>query len=210
MSDCNHSPTVRVWQATNGDCPLCLAARLAKHEEALDIAVAGLKVVERRRDELKARLAEAQNELESERKQRHFAAGQTEKVIRVFKMRLAEAEQRLVERLVAYCVCKQSKSPVDGCNCVCCTTTRFETQLAEAERLLTAWRHWYWNANSTGIDVPTLDATDAFLGTASQPDAAPTVYQPCGCSSSTDGFGNRVEFRCYAHITADSADEVQK
>ena len=32
-----------------------------------------------------------------------------------------------------------------------------------AVALLRAWRYWYWNANSTGIDVSTLDRTNAFL-----------------------------------------------
>ena len=42
---------------------------------------------------LQARLAEAQNELEAERRQRHFTAGEIEKVVRAYKARLAEAER---------------------------------------------------------------------------------------------------------------------
>jgi hypothetical protein len=45
---------------------------------------------------------------------------------------LAEANAKLTERLVAYCVCTGQKSPTDGCDCVSCTTARLEEKLAEA------------------------------------------------------------------------------
>lgn len=41
-----------------------------------------------------------------------------------------EALRIQTARLVHYCVCQGSESPVDGCDCVSCTTRRLEAELA--------------------------------------------------------------------------------
>lgn len=41
---------------------------------------------------------------------------------------LRELRARLAERLTAYCVCRGVASPVEGCDCVCCTTERLRTE----------------------------------------------------------------------------------
>ena len=49
---------------------------------------------------------------------------------------IARLKAELSARLVHYCVCQGSQSPVEGCDCVSCTTKRLENRIADLEETI--------------------------------------------------------------------------
>ncbi len=49
---------------------------------------------------------------------------------------IARLKAELSARLVHYCVCQGSQSPVEGCDCVSCTTKRLENRIADSEKTI--------------------------------------------------------------------------
>lgn len=49
---------------------------------------------------------------------------------------IARLKAELSARLVHYCVCQGSQSPVGGCDCVSCTTKRLENRIADLEETI--------------------------------------------------------------------------
>jgi hypothetical protein len=158
------------------------------------INVGGLECVPKRDyDALAARLAAVEEECAD------LIAG---KEYQAMQRTLSEVNARLAERLVAYCVCTEQKSPVKGCDCVCCTTTRLEARLAAVERVCTQWNEWNshlrtrlaeaeallrdvkaWIPNAAGAAYMTRRRVDAFLTPADSATAVTCDHFPgqTGC-----------------------------